>query len=82
MSDPENFGAYRNDDEPTTVYVWAAADAPGGKFSALRLGGTWKPVSFTMGHLEDNYRKIKDHREVVGLLKAARTASSDWPVRD
>jgi hypothetical protein len=81
MSTP-NSGAYRNDENPATVFVWATADAPGGRFGALRLDGKWKHASLTIGYLEENYREIKDPGEVEALLRAARTASLSWPVRD
>ena len=81
MSTP-NSGAYRDDENPATVYVWANARAPGGEFSALRVDGRWKRADLTIGTLEEEFRRITDPGEVEALLRAARTASLSWPVRD
>jgi hypothetical protein len=45
-------GAYVRDDDPSVVFVWATAWAPGGKLSALRRDGVWRPSSLTIGDLE------------------------------
>jgi hypothetical protein len=37
------YGAYRHDDDPDVVYVWACADAPGGRLSAIRVNGSRSP---------------------------------------
>jgi hypothetical protein len=65
MDPPE---AYRNDDRPSTVYVVV----PGGHFAALRLDGTWKRASLTIGHLEENYRRIDDPDLAMRFYKSAK----------
>jgi hypothetical protein len=74
------WGAYRHDDDPSIVFVRACASAPGGMFSAIRVGGRWKPARLTDGDLEDRYRGISDEGEVAALVKAARISLSDKPV--
>lgn len=68
----EDIGAYREDDDPSIVFVFARSWAPGGGFSALRIGGVWKPASLTFGDVEDRFTRIKAPGEVAALLKAAR----------
>lgn len=65
-------GAYRKRDDHEVVFVFARASAPGGRFSALRVGGRWKPAEFTFGDLEDDFLPIPSHGEVMALVKAAR----------
>jgi hypothetical protein len=73
------YGAYVADDDPSVVYVWADLDAPGGRLSAIRVGGRWKPSVMTFGDLEDRFRIISDDAEVDALLEAARAALSEPP---
>jgi hypothetical protein len=72
----KNFGAYRNDEIPNTVYVWANDRAPGGKFSALRVDDHWKRANLTIGTLEENFRRIEDPKIIGELMGAARGAIS------
>jgi hypothetical protein len=65
-------GAYRGDDNPGTVFVFARPSAPGGHFAALRVGGVWKPAVRTVGELEEGYTRITDASEVASLLSMAR----------
>jgi hypothetical protein len=73
------FGAYRADGDPSVVYCWAGADAPGGRLSAIRVGGRWKPSVQTIGDLHDRFDVISDDAEVDALVEAARTALSEPP---
>jgi hypothetical protein len=65
-------GAYRGDDNPNVVFVFARPDGPGGRFAALRVGGIWREFWLTIGELEDGYTRIKDAAEVASLLAMAR----------
>jgi hypothetical protein len=74
----KGIGGYYNRDNPSFVFVYAIASAPGGKFSAFRVDGRWKRPSgdVTCGDLADDYLSITDVREVEALLVAARRSLS------
>ena len=67
-------GAYRHDDNPEIVFVFAMPWASGGEFSALRLDGVWRHASLTVGDLEDRYRAVNNRRVAARLLSDARVA--------
>jgi hypothetical protein len=61
-------------DDPSIVFLFAQASAPGGRFAAIRVDGVWKPSELTEGDLMDRYAPIKDLAEVRALLLAARVS--------
>jgi hypothetical protein len=65
-------GAYVVRDDPSVAYVFATPDAPGGRFSAIRVGGAWRPASLTEGALADDFLPINDRSSVEALLREAR----------
>jgi hypothetical protein len=66
-------GAYRHDDNPEVVFVFARPSAPGAHLSAIRRHGSWKHgIVMTHGELEDNFRAIEDRRMAAALVNAAR----------
>jgi hypothetical protein len=74
------FGAYRSDYDADIVYVWAISAAPGGRLSAIRVGGVWKRSRLTIGDLADGFDVISDDAEVDALIADARAALAEPPV--
>jgi hypothetical protein len=72
----KGIGGYYNRDNPSFVFVYAIACAPGGKFSAFRVDGRWKRPSgdVTCGDLEEDFLPILNVRDVEALLAAAKLA--------
>jgi hypothetical protein len=70
----KGIGGYYNRNNPSVVFVYAIASAPGGKFSAFRVDGRWKRPSgdVTCGDLEEDFLPILNVRNVEALLAAAR----------
>jgi hypothetical protein len=64
-------GAYRDRYDPGTVYIWACADAPGGKFGALRVGGIWRHFNMTFGDLADDFLPVEDPRSRLCTCRRA-----------
>lgn len=76
MSLSDISGAYRHDDNPETIFVFAMAWALGGLFSAIRRDGVWRPASLTCGDIDADWRATEDIRAAAALLKEARMSRS------
>ena len=68
-------GAYVDRADPSVVFVWSKG------FSAIRVGGVWKPSELTIGDLDADFKPIDDKATASDLLITARTSLSDKPVR-
>jgi hypothetical protein len=71
-------GAYVDREDPSVLYVFDRRD----KFSAIRVGGSWKPSpGLTIGELAEDFKPVKSREGVETALSEARrslSADKNW----
>ena len=79
----KSFGAYRGSFDPSVVFVYAMAHAPGGRFAAIRVG---ERAELTVGELVEDFEPVKgsearaafDAAWRVFMSKRTETDFQEW----